>query len=145
MCKKEKSAYMTVEASLLIPVILGGIIFILYVGFYLYNFAVMKQTAYIAALRGSQIKQVSSDRIESYVEEQVDELLRQRILAKEDIKKEIKVSKGSIKVKLYTNIKIFLEEFLPFGKKSWEIKGEAKVDRVDPIEIIRGARKINGH
>ena len=67
MFKKEKSAYITLETSLVLPLILGGIIFVLYIGFYLYNFATVKQVAYIAALRGSQTKDVSSAEIEKSI------------------------------------------------------------------------------
>ena len=117
----------------------------MYIGFYLYNLATIQQTAYIAALRGSQIKQASSSQIQNYVEEQVDELLSEKILARENIRKEVKVSAGSIKVKIYTNIQtIFLSE-LSLDKREWEIKGEAQVNRVNPIEIIRGVRRVDGH
>lgn len=144
MFEKEKSAYMTVEASLVIPLIFGGIIFILYIGFYLYNFTTVKQVAYIAALRGSQIKDMSSTEIENFVEKQVDELLSGQILAKENIKKEVEVSLGSIKVKIYTSIKIPFAGLTSFADSLWEISGESRVNRVEPIEIIRGVRKING-
>ena len=89
MCKKEEQAYMTVEASLVLPTIIGGIIFILYLGIFLYNYCTINQTAYIAALRGSQIKNVSTDEIDNYVKKQIDELLFQQILARENIKKEM--------------------------------------------------------
>lgn len=145
MCKKEKSAYLTIEAALVIPMILGGIVFILYVGFYLYNLVAMEQTAYIAALRGSQMKQASSAKIKKYVEEQVDELLTGQILAKEDIEKEVKVSTGKIKVKIYTKLEILFAKLLFLEETNWEIKGEAQVSRADPIEIIRGVRKIDEH
>lgn len=145
MCKKEKSAYLTIEAALVIPMVLGGIVFILYVGFYLYNLVAMKQTAYIAALRGSQMKQDSSAKIKKYVEEQVDELLTGQILAKEDIEKEVKVSTGTIKVKIYTKLEFLFAKLLFLEETNWEIKGEAQVSRADPIEIIRGVRKIDEH
>lgn len=144
MFKKEKSAYMTVEAALVIPMILGGIIFVLYIGFYLYNFTTIKQTAYIAALRGSQIKNVSLAEIEKFVEKQIDETLSEQLLAKEDIRKEVKVSRGNIRVKIYTDVKIPLIKLLPLTEHWWEIKEEVRVNKIDPIEIIRGVRKING-
>ena len=144
MFKKEKSAYMTVEASLVIPLILGGIIFVLYIGFYLYNFVTVRQVAYIAALRGSQMKEASSSEIENFVEKQVDELLLGQILAKESIKKEVEVFTGSIKVKIYTSVKIPFAGLLSITDNFWEIRGESRVNRTEPIEIIRGVRKING-
>ena len=144
MFKKEKSAYMTVEASLVIPLIFGGIIFVLYIGFYLYNFVTVRQVAYIAALRGSQMKEASSSEIENFVEKQVDELLLGQILAKESIKKEVEVFTGSIKVKIYTSVKIPFAGLLSITDNFWEIRGESRVNRTEPIEIIRGVRKING-
>ena len=144
MFKKETSAYMTVEASLVIPLIFGGIIFVLYIGFYLYNFVTVRQVAYIAALRGSQMKEASSSEIENFVEKQVDELLLGQILAKESIKKEVEVFTGSIKVKIYTSVKIPFAGLLSITDNFWEIRGESRVNRTEPIEIIRGVRKING-
>ncbi len=47
------AGYMTVEATLIMPVVLYLCIFILYSGFYLYDRCVMKQDAFRAALKGS--------------------------------------------------------------------------------------------
>ena len=60
MCKRAKKAYMTIEAALIFPIILGGIVFTIYLGFYLYNASVIKQVSYIAALRGSQLTESAS-------------------------------------------------------------------------------------
>lgn len=145
MFKKEKAAYMTVEASLVIPIILGGIVFVMYVGFYLYNVATIKQTAYIAALRGNQMKNVSSYEIEKYVEKQVDEMLFQQILSGKIIKKEVKVSQGSINVKIYTEFKIPFAGLADVEDILREISWESEVKRTNPMEVIRGVRKVNGY
>lgn len=144
MFKKEEKAYMTIEASLILPVIVGGIIFVLYLGIFLYNSCTIKQTAYIAALRGSQIKNMSQKEIETYVEKQIDELLFQQILARDDMKKEINISMGKVTVKMGTDVKMPFAKLLSAKIDFWEIKGEGYANRVDPIEIIRGVRKING-
>ena len=145
MFKKEKAAYMTVEASLVIPIILGGIVFVMYMGFYLYNVATIRQTAYIVALRGNQMRNVSSYEIENYVEKQVDEMLFQQILSGKIIKKEVKVTQESINVNIYTEFKVPFAELTDMkndlGKSSWE----AEVKRINPMEVIRGVRKVNGY
>lgn len=145
MCKKEEQAYMTVEASLVLPTIIGGIIFILYLGIFLYNYCTINQTAYIAALRGSQIKNVSTDEIDNYVKKQIDELLFQNILAREEVKKEVSTSIGKVTVKMSTDVNIPFSDLLSAKIHIWEIKTEGYANRVNPIEIIRGVRKINGH
>ena len=145
MCKKEEQAYMTVEASLVLPTIIGGIIFILYLGIFLYNYCTINQTAYIAALRGSQIKNVSTDEMDNYVKKQIDELLFQNILAREEVKKEVSTSIGKVTVKMSTDVNIPFSDLLSAKIHIWEIKTEGYANRVNPIEIIRGVRKINGH
>lgn len=140
-----KAAYMTVEAFLVMPIILGGIVFVMYVGFYLYNAATIKQTAYIAALRGNQMKNVSSYEIENYVEKQVDEILSQQILSGKIMKKEVKVSKGSINVKIYTELKMPFTGLADVEDILREIIREVKVKRTNPMEVIRGVRKVNGY
>jgi len=145
MCKKEEQAYMTVEASLVLPTVIGGIIFILYLGIFLYNYCTINQTAYIAALRGSQIKNVSTDEIDNYVKKQIDELLFQNILAREEVKKEVRTSIGKVTVKMSTDVNIPFTDLLSAKIHIWEIETEGYANRVNPIEIIRGVRKINGH
>ena len=145
MCKKEEQAYMTVEASVVLPTVIGGIIFILYLGIFLYNYCTINQTAYIAALRGSQIKNVSTDEIDNYVKKQIDELLFQNILAREEVKKEVSTSIGKVTVKMSTDVNIPFSDLLSAKIHIWEIKTEGYANRVNPIEIIRGVRKINGH
>lgn len=144
MFKKEEKAYMTIEASLILPLIIGGIIFVLYLGIFLYNSCTIKQTANIAALRGSQMKNMSQKEMETYVEKQIDELLFQQILARENIKKEIDISMGKVTVKMGTDVKMPFADLLSEKIGFWKIKGEGYANRVDPIEIIRGVRKING-
>ena len=145
MCKKEEQAYMTVEASLVLPTVIGGIIFILYLGIFLYNYCTINQTAYIAALRGIQIKNVSTDEIDNYVKKQIDELLFQNILAREEVKKEVRTSIGKVTVKMSTDVNIPFSDLLSAKIHIWEIETEGYANRVNPIEIIRGVRKINGH
>ena len=82
MDRKERSlqAYITVEATFLMPLILGGIIFIIYLGFYLYNCCLLQQAAYTAALRGSLIEEGRDSEIRQWTEEELNRLLEQRLL-----------------------------------------------------------------
>lgn len=53
--KKEVSAYMTVEATLIVPFVMYISIFLLYLGFFQYDRCLLRQDAYRAALYGSSI------------------------------------------------------------------------------------------
>lgn len=144
MCKKRKNAYMTIEASLVIPFIIGGILLLLYLGFYLYNSCVIQQAAYIAALRGSQLLNASSSEIETYVQQQLENLLINQILAEENIEKEVSVSAGKVKARINSNMKMPLTEWISLRIDFWSIESEAEVSRLNPVDIIRNVRKING-
>ncbi len=53
--KKEVGAYMTVEATLIVPFVMYISLCLLYLGFFQYNRCLMRQDAYRAALHGSSI------------------------------------------------------------------------------------------
>ena len=143
MYKGTKKAYMTVEASLLLPMILGGIIFIIFLGFYLYNAVTVKQAVYIAALRGSQVKEESRDAIESYVEQELEKMLCNRILSGENMEIKTKVSDHKVHVEmgLVTNISLSqeIDSKINFGT----IRSKAEASRINPVDIIRSVRKVN--
>ncbi len=134
---------MTIEASLIMPIILGGIIFTIYLGVYLYNICAIRQAAYIAALRGSQLRNVSSDEIEIYVEQQLDKLLSGQILAKDKIRKEIRVSAFKVKVEISADMQMLFAGFISSKAGLWTMEIEAAANRIDPVDIIRDVRKIN--
>lgn len=134
---------MTVEASLVFPIIFGGIIFTIYLGLYLYNAGVIKQVSYIAALRGSQLSQSTSKQIEIYVEEQLEKLINEKILGKGEIEQNIIISLNEVKVKIEMKMAVPFMEGVPFGDELWKIKSEARVSRINPVNIIRGVRRTN--
>ena len=139
-----KKAYMTIEASLIFPVLLCGIIFIIYIGFYLYNAGTIKQAAYIAALRGSQVKHESLDTVERYVEQELEKMLMNRMLVKENMENKVKVSLNKVNVEIEFAMKVpFLQWFFP-EIKLWKIEEKAEAARINPVDIIRNVRKING-
>ncbi|MBQ9990866.1 MAG: pilus assembly protein [Lachnospiraceae bacterium] len=144
MGRKEgrKNAYMTVEASLIMPLVLLGIVFILFLGFYLYNVCILRQVAYTAALRGSLLTEGSNAEIEEYTEEQLMELVGNRLIAVEDMEYQVEVSLTKVKVK------IFLQTYSPltdlfFEKASlWKFEDEAVAKRLDMVSFIRGIRMV---
>lgn len=51
--KKTLGAYMTIEASLIIPMVIGILVSLVFLAFFLYNRCVLTQDMYILCLRGS--------------------------------------------------------------------------------------------
>lgn len=136
---------MTVEASLIMPVILGGIIFTIYLGIYLYDVCFIKQVAYVAALRGSCLKNETSQEIENYTKQQLEQLLSKQLLAGKLIQSEVNVTISKVLVQVHMDIKMPFAEFISPAIKLWSIESEAEACRGNPVDIIRNVRKINGN
>ena len=140
MKKRLKASY-TVEAALIFPLIMGVIVFIIYMSFFLHDRAVMKSCAYQAALKGSLIRTSESDmRSEALkaAEYNIDGL----ILATENIKTSVNVSGSEVPVAYSGNLSI--PQGILFmkiaGTDSILVEGTATAYQKDAIEFIRKCR-----
>lgn len=96
--KKYMDAYLTVEASFLVPVIVILLLMIIYWGFFFYDRSISVQCSYISALRGSNQWQLSYTGQREYAQGQLEILTEETLLFMEPEK-----------VKLYENATLPLE------------------------------------
>jgi len=89
-------AYLSLEASYVMPLLIFLIVFMCVFCFYLYNCCIVFQACYISALRGSQIINASNDEVKTRVEDYLDELLDNQIY---DYIKQVKVEVGLFQIK----------------------------------------------
>lgn len=78
---RKTDGYFTVEATLIMPVVLYVCIFIIYMGFYLYDKCVMKQDAYRAALTGSSIYRDDNQKVYNAASDRVVKLAADKYIA----------------------------------------------------------------
>ena len=141
--KKHLKASCTIEAALIFPFIMGIIVFIIYISFFLHDRAVMKSCAYQAALKGSLIRSSTSgmeNEARRAAEYNIDGLL----LATADLNTEVSVSGKEITVSYRGNLRI--PQGILFmkitGTDSIEVTGEARAYQKDAIEFIRKSRTV---
>lgn len=141
--QKEK-AYMTVEASLIYPLIFGGILFTICLALYLYHASVVKQVTSVAALRGSLEWELSEKEIQNFVNTEIDTLRSERLLFVAKIEKEIEVTESKVGVRLKAKVKLpFIK--IPFLDFQWkELDFESQAKRINPVKIIRNTRRLYG-
>ena len=135
---------MTLEATLMYPLIFGGIIFTISLAIYLYNAAVIKQISSVAALRGSLEYEMNEKEVKKYVNEEIDKLTKEKLIFVSKVEKDIEVTADIIKVRLETNVNLpFLK--IPFLDFKWqELSFESQAKKVKTVSIIRGARRLYG-
>lgn len=143
MLDRQKRGYMTIEATLVMPFIVMGIVFIIYIGFYLYDVCIIRQISYVAALRTSKQLDFTETQMEGYARKQLEELRENRLLVIKKWEETIEVNMRKIEINIFAEVSMPFR-FAFFQKLGmWEIKSEAQVIRVNPVEIIRKLRGSN--
>ena len=140
MKKSFKGSY-TIEAALIFPFIMGVIVFIIYISFFLHDMAVMKSCAYQAALKGSLIR-TSTEDMAAEARKAAAYDIEGLLLATTDLHTDVGVSGKEITVSYSGDLRI--PQGILFmkitGTDCITVKGEAKASQKDAIEFIRKTR-----
>lgn len=139
--KRGGDGYMTVEASLIMPIVLLVICFVIYAGFYQHDRCIMEQAAYRAALRGSSL--YGADKEEKYraAEDTLKELTKDCFAAM-NASYEI-VMKDRLTITSEGTLKIPLSGLARLvGAGEWTAEKEIGSGLQDPVFFIRVCRRL---
>ena len=134
--KKKMRAYMTIEASFIVPLTVMLCILIMMFLFFLYNNCVVYQDCYIAALRGSQVMDASVSEVKEKVSEYAYELLDNQIYQYR-IHPIIEVGIANVKVRSGTGVDIPDIGIKLYNESAVGSEREANCKRIDPTELVR--------
>lgn len=133
--------YFTVEATLIMPIVLYVCVFIIYTGFYWYDRCLMKQDAYRAALAGSSIYRDDNQKVYNTVADTIARLAEDKYIATDYT--------IVITVQSKVNVTISGQIAMPFrglakllGKEKWEILENAESKCINPVVFIRMCRML---
>jgi len=140
--RNDYDAYLTVEASFIIPLSFFLIILTLYFGFFCYEKSITLQSCYLASLRGSNEWELSGIQLKQYVEKEMHSLLEEKQLYA--IEKEFKINTSIM------GIEVLIEEYMevPFAAArgdditGWDINSGKKAIRNKPSSYIRKYQSI---
>lgn len=144
MRKKEKfvSAYMTLELSLLFPIILTVLICVIYIFFYSYNQTVAFQNAAISALygKGFAYTDTESSVLTQKMYDVLERLNKNQYLSMRSLKQTAEINKNDIKV-LQTGdmvMPLLHEEII----SKFHFEEKVVLDLQDSVFYIRQVRKV---
>ena len=142
--RKDISAYMTVEVSLLIPIIVMVILCVIYLAFYSYNKALAFQNAGICALYGKNGLEETEDK--EWVEKmyRVLQLINKgQFMAASNLKQQVSIENSHIVISQEGNVKIpiFNQEIM--SKLSFSEK--VRVSEQNGVFLIRQIRKVKNN
>jgi len=136
--RKKVAGYFTVEAALIMPIVLSVIFVMMYLLFFQYNRCLMEMEMGIFALRGSLMQaETNEDRVELLGKLAMEEREEQYI-GWNCGKLRWKLEKGTLKVEREGN-----QEF-PFAKELWSADVNYENHILSPVSVLRYYRKLVG-
>lgn len=136
-------AYVTLEAALLLPILIGAVLFVIYMMLFQYNRCLMNQDLGAMALWGSIRQSDDGKRLEAIIRERMDNIYRDKYIAwhftelKAGVKKNYFEAEGIGKLTF------------PFpgwnfwsSTNVWEAKSEYRYRRFSPVDFIRLCRGL---
>lgn len=145
--KKDLRGSFTIEAAIIMPIIIIIMVMLIYLGFFQYNRCVMTQKTYVAALRGAIYdEQLEGNILERnrYTETELKNLYGTKILAARGFRSRVEMDNKEVKVHSDTSVKVpFVMLLRNQGyKNGWQIQVEKQVSIYKEIEFIRACRKV---
>lgn len=141
--RRNLDGYFTVEAAMVLPVVLGTVILIVYLLFFQYNRCLQEQDVGVLALRGRTLQTENNEERVRLLREHADDLYHEKYIAWESGAIELKLEKGTVNVKQSSQVRF------PFGgmsyvNQTWRTTAEYENRIISPVSFIRNYRKVIG-
>ena len=140
-CKMQ--AYFTVEAALVLPLVLGIIFLVIYLWFYQYNRCLMELDMNSLALKGSVASAQDKTELLYQMKSWAGEINMEKFIAWQQGQIEIKLEKDTVLVER-TGAQEFPIGEMDFwgGESFWEADAVYENHRISPVLTVRNLRKI---
>ena len=142
---KQESAYFTVEASLIFPLVLLFTVMMIFLAFYSYDRCILEHSAYEAALRGTGSHLDSAKKAEEAAHTAAGRLVEGKLFAIHDFSYHVEVDTEKVTVSYHCEVNMpmltWLSDYCSSIDFSLDISRSAK--RYHPARLIRDCRIIN--
>lgn len=136
--KREIKGSYTIEAAVIMPLVLWVIVIIMYGAYFGYDVCCVQQGTYIAALRGEQQggsssvkQQTAAQRLEQYI--------REELWMVENMECRAETEYRSVRTWVKGNLHVPVDHHL--FQTLWKLEAQSQVDRLRPVTFIRTCNK----
>lgn len=140
-----EAAYFTVEAALILPIVMLFTVMMIFLAFYSYDRCVMEHSAYEAALRGACSHFDTAEEAKSAADEAARELIREKLFAIQDFDYDVSVDAKSVTVTYHCVVNMpfvtWLGEYVSGIDTTLDISRSAW--RLRPTRTVRDCRILN--
>ena len=130
-------AYMTVEASFIVPLAVMIFLLLLYWGFFCYDKSVSVQCSYLAALRASNEWELTTSELKQMALEELDTLTERMILFVKMDERTADANLLNIETEVSGNMDILFSALRGDDMTNWLIDSKKSAYRLKPSSYIR--------
>lgn len=138
--------FMTVEATLIMPMVWFAVFFIIFVGFFQYDRCIAEQDGKMIALRAADMRGRDEATVIRTVMERGELAGTKKLLFSDGVERKLHVTKDQADIKISGRVNTILNSLVKdktFHFFSYETEYEVK--KYDPVHLIRTCRRmING-
>lgn len=140
-----ENAYFTVEAAIVLSIVICVIAFLMYILFFQYNRCLMEQDAGVLAVKGCSIQEDDKDALMLALMQYEDKIYREKYIAWDLSDMEMKLEGGTIEVAWQGELKypFFGVSIGNIGNR-WHTTASYENHRMNPVGFIRIYRKLTG-
>lgn len=88
------------------------------------------------------MKRESPEEIKQYLEEEIEKMIRERLVMMEEINYQVKIDIQNVEVKVEGTMHFPVFSPLKDSLKLWEISADSRYKREDPVDSIRRMRLV---
>ena len=141
---RKTEAYFTVEAALVLPMVIGVVLLVLYLLFFQYDRCLMEQEAGALSVRGCALQITDGEELVRQLSLQASKSDK-AYLAWDKENARIRLQKNRVRVECSGGLKFpFRGLILWGGDNVWESSVAYESHRIKPVDFIRNCRKITG-
>ncbi|MCI9438520.1 MAG: hypothetical protein HFH85_15430 [Lachnospiraceae bacterium] len=141
---KNANAYFTVEAALVFPLVISGILFVVYMLLFQYDRCLMEQDLGAMALWGSVAESADSAVFEQKIQKRMAELYRDKYVAWRFTKLDAELDRNHFRTKGRGGISFPLSGWAFPGTGSfWDAEIDFDYSRLAPVTFIRLCHKFD--
>lgn len=139
---ERENAYLTVEAALVFPLVMGMILLVVYLLLFQYDRCLLEQDLGAMALWGGQVEEDDTAALEQRVQTRMAELYREKYVAWEFESLDANLNKNRFSVKGRGRLSFPVPGFNFWGSGNvWEAGADYGYSRFSPVNFIRICRK----
>lgn len=140
---KKVDAYFTVEAVLVLPLVIMMVVFVMYLWFFQYDRCLLEQDTGMVALKGTAVQDAISEKRMYELEKLADGVYRDKYIACEELIQRAMVYGGKVLVEGKLKMGMpFMGAYFIEDKSEWQIDTGYRNDIIEPASLLRKYKRL---